>query len=180
MNKNTKNLTISGLMIALGLVLPFITGNIPTIGRALLPIHLPVFLCALICGWKYGLLVGAILPLLRSTLFHMPPLYPAIAMTFEMATYGLVTGLIYFKLRKYSTVVSVYAALLPAMVLGRIVWGIAQIILFSLQGNSFTFELFMGGILFGSIPGIILQLVLIPAIMVFLEKAGVVKRGEQN
>lgn len=180
MNKNTKNLTVSGLMIALGLVLPFLTGNIPGVGRALLPIHLPVFLCALICGWKYGLLVGCILPLLRSVLFHMPPLYPAIAMSFEMATYGLVTGMIYYRLKNYNTIPSVYAALVPAMILGRVVWGIAQIVLFSMQGNAFTMELFLGGVLFSSIPGIILQLVLIPAIMVFLEKAGVVRRGEMN
>lgn len=178
MNKNIRNLTISGFMLALGLVLPFLTGQIPQIGRALLPMHLPVFLCALICGWKYGLLVGAVMPLLRHLLFTMPPFQVAIAMTFEMATYGLVAGYIYFKMKKSNPVAAVYTALVSAMILGRIVWGIAQMILMGVQGNPFGFQAFLGGALFSAIPGIILQLVLVPALILLLEKNGVIRRGE--
>lgn len=178
MNKNIRNLTISGFMLALGLVLPFLTGQIPQIGRALLPMHLPVFLCALICGWKYGLLVGAVMPLLRHLLFTMPPFQVAIAMTFEMATYGLVAGYIYFKMKKSNPLAAVYTALVSAMILGRIVWGIAQMILMGVQGNSFGFQAFLGGALFSAIPGIILQLVLVPALILLLEKNGVIRRGE--
>lgn len=178
MNKNIRNLTISGFMLALGLVLPFLTGQIPQIGRALLPMHLPVFLCALICGWKYGLLVGAVIPLLRHLLFTMPPFQVAIAMTFEMATYGLAAGYIYFKMKKSNPVAAVYTALVSAMILGRIVWGIAQMILMGVQGNPFGFQAFLGGALFSAIPGIILQLVLVPALILLLEKNGVIRRGE--
>lgn len=178
MNKNIRNLTISGFMLALGLVLPFLTGQIPQIGRALLPMHLPVFLCALICGWKYGLLVGAVMPLLRHLLFTMPPFQVAIAMTFEMATYGLVAGFIYFKMKKSNPLAAVYTALVSAMILGRIVWGIAQMILMGVQGNPFGFQAFLGGALFSAIPGIILQLVLVPALILLLEKNGVIRRGE--
>ncbi|MDO4766264.1 MAG: ECF transporter S component [Eubacteriales bacterium] len=178
MNKNIRNLTISGFMLALGLVLPFLTGQIPQIGRALLPMHLPVFLCALICGWKYGLLVGAVMPLLRHLLFTMPPFQVAIAMTFEMATYGLVAGYIYFKMKKSNPLAAVYTALVSAMILGRIVWGIAQMILMGVQGNPFGFQAFLGGALFSAIPGIILQLVLVPALILLLEKNGVIRRGE--
>ena len=87
MMKNTmlKNLTLSAMFLALGLLLPLLTGQIQQIGNMLLPMHIPVFLCALICGWKYGLAVGAILPLLRCVTFGMPPLFPtAIAMALEL------------------------------------------------------------------------------------------------
>lgn len=96
MSKNLKNLTLAALFLALGLVLPFFTGQIPQIGSMLLPMHIPVFLCGLICGWQYGAAVGFIVPLMRSVLFGMPPLFPtATAMAFELLTYGLVVGLLY-------------------------------------------------------------------------------------
>ena len=177
MNKNIKNITVSGLMTALGMILPMLTGQIPEIGKALLPMHIPVFLCTLICGWKYGAAVGAVLPLLRTAVFGMPPLYPvAVAMTFELAVYGLVTGFLYFKMKRLNSLFSIYISMLTAMILGRIVWGAAEIVLLSIKGNVFTVEMFISGALVSAVPGIILQLVLIPAVMVSLEKAGVVER----
>ena len=81
------------MLLALGLILPLVTGNIPRVGNMLLPMHLPVFLGGLLLGWQYGLILGAVLPLMRSLLFGMPPLYPvALAMTFELATYGARRG----------------------------------------------------------------------------------------
>ena len=64
-NSNVKNLALSAMFIAIGQVLPFFTGQIPQIGNMLLPMHIPVLLCGLICGWKYGALVGFTTPLLR-------------------------------------------------------------------------------------------------------------------
>ena len=91
-----KKLVLSAMFIAVGLVLPFFTGQIPQIGKMMLPMHLPVFLCGLICGWPYGLAVGFVTPLLRSMIFSMPVMYPAaIAMAFELATYGFVAGFLY-------------------------------------------------------------------------------------
>ena len=85
MSKNLKNMTLAALFLALGLVLPFFTGQIPQIGSMLLPMHIPVFLCGLICGWQYGAAVGFVVPLMRSVLFGMPPLFPtATAMAFEL------------------------------------------------------------------------------------------------
>ena len=69
LNQSVKNLTLSAMFLAIGLVLPFLTGQIPEIGSLLLPMHIPVFLCGLICGWQYGAVVGFILPLLRNLLF---------------------------------------------------------------------------------------------------------------
>ena len=48
------DLILAALCMALGIVLPFFTGQIPQIGGMLLPMHLPVLLCGLLCGWQYG------------------------------------------------------------------------------------------------------------------------------
>ncbi|MDD6810786.1 MAG: ECF transporter S component [Lachnospiraceae bacterium] len=173
MNK-TKKLTLSAMFVAIGLVLPFLTGQVPQIGNMLCPMHIPVLLCGLICGWKYGATVGFALPLLRYALFGMPILFPTgIAMAFELATYGLVVGLWYSK-SKWQCIISLYRALIAAMLLGRIVWGFAQITLLGISGNAFTWQMFMAGAFLNAIPGIILQLVFIPAVMVALHRTGLV------
>ena len=115
-NQNTKRLAYAALFLALCLVLPMLTGQIPQIGSMLLPMHIPVLLCGLVCGWQYGAVVGFVAPLLRSVLFGMPPMYPvAIAMAFELLTYGLVIGLVYRRLAQKG-LAGVYAALVTAMV----------------------------------------------------------------
>lgn len=175
MRKQTKNLTLSAMFVAVGLVLPMITGNIPQIGNMLLPMHIPVFLCGLICGWQYGLVVGTILPLMRSFLFGMPPLYPvAIAMTFELAAYGFVAGFLYNR-SKWQCIIALYHSMLIAMLAGRIVWGAAEVILLGVSGSVFTWQAFMAGAILNAIPGIVIQLTLIPALMVALSKTGLVK-----
>ncbi|MBO5208337.1 MAG: ECF transporter S component [Lachnospiraceae bacterium] len=175
MNKtNTKNLTLSAMFVAIGLVLPFLTGQIPQFGNMLLPMHIPVFLCGLICGWRYGAVVGFVLPLMRYAIFGMPILFPmGISMAFELATYGLVVGLWYGKSR-WKCIISLYRAMIVAMLLGRLVWGFAQIILLGMTGNVFTWQMFMAGAFFNAIPGIIVQLVLIPVIMLALNRTGLV------
>ena len=174
MSKNEiKKMILAALFVAIGLVLPFFTGQIPQIGKMLSPMHIPVFLSGFVCGWQYGLLVGFITPLLRAVLFGMPVLFPsAIGMAFELATYGLVTGLLY-RLLPQKKASSVYLTLIVAMLLGRVVWGIASIILYGIQGKAFTLELFVAGGFINAIPGIILHLILVPAIVFALEKAGV-------
>ncbi len=174
MKKTAKNLTLSAMFMALGMVLPFLTGQIQQIGNMLLPMHLPVFLCGLICGWQYGAVVGFVLPFLRSVTFGMPPLFPtATAMAFELATYGLVAGLLYNRSR-WQCVVALYRSLIAAMLAGRIVWGAVEIVLLGLSGSSFTWQMFITGALLNAIPGIVVQLILIPAIMVALNRTGLV------
>ena len=176
----TKKLTLSAMFMALGMVLPFLTGQIQQIGNMLLPMQLPVFLCGLICGWQYGVVVGFLLPVLRSVTFGMPPLYPnALAMAFEMATYGLIAGLLYGR-SHYQGVKALYRALVGAMLAGRVVWGAAEIVLLGIGGNSFTWKMFLSGALLNSIPGIIIQLTLIPAIMLVLNKTGLVRFARQD
>ncbi len=173
--KSLLNLTLSALFLAIGIVLPFFTGQIQQIGKMLLPMHIPVLLCGLICGWSYGAAVGAVLPILRSLLFGMPALYPnAVAMTVELMTYGLVVGFL-FSHSRWQCVLSLYRSLIAAMLAGRVVWGITEIVLLGLGGTSFTWKAFIAGALLDAIPGIILQLALIPAVMVALNRAGLVK-----
>lgn len=174
MSSNVKKLTLSAMFLALGLVLPLLTGQIQQIGNMLLPMHLPVFLCGLICGWRYGAAVGFITPPLRSLTFGMPPMYPtAIAMAFELAVYGGVAGFLYGRSR-WQCVRAIYRSMIAAMLAGRIVWGAAEVVLLGMQGSAFTWRAFLAGAFLNAIPGIILQLVLIPAIMIALNKTGLV------
>ncbi|MBQ2735652.1 MAG: ECF transporter S component [Clostridia bacterium] len=167
-----KKLVLSGMFLAIGLVLPFFTGQIREIGKMLLPMHIPVMLCGLICGAKYGLTLGISMPLLRSFLFGMPVLYPnAVAMAFELAAYGCTVGLLFGKHPHRSVLLSVYRALIPAMLVGRLVWGVVEVVLLGFFGDGFTFAAFLSGSVLSAIPGILLQLVLIPSLMLALYKA---------
>lgn len=169
-----KNLVLSSLFLAIGLMLPFLIGQIPAVGKMLLPMHIPVLLCGLVCGWRWGLGVGFILPLLRSLLFAMPVMYPsAISMAFELATYGAAAGLLYAH-SKYQCVKALYKCLIPAMLVGRIIWGTVMVILMSLTGGVFTWKLFIGGAVLNAVPGITLQLIVVPAVMVLLDKTKLV------
>ncbi len=173
-NEKLKNLTLSAMFLALGIVLPILTGQIPQIGSMLLPMHIPVFLCSLICGYKHGAAIGFILPLLRSFVFGVPNLYPeAIAIAFEMATYALVAGLMYEK-SKWHCIRSLYRALGASMIIGRVVRTVAQLSLLGIAGTPFAFGGYFTAVIVRGIPGIILQLILVPTIMVICHKTKLV------
>ena len=166
-------LVLAAMFLAIGIVLPFFTGQIPQIGSMLLPMHIPVLLCGLICGWRYGALVGFVLPLVRSLWLGMPPFFTAIAMVFELAAYGGIVGALYARSR-WKCIVALYRCLLIAMVGGRLVWGAVRLMLTGVTGDAFTWQLFLSGALLTAIPGILLQLAVIPAIMVALDRTGLV------
>ncbi len=169
-NKNVLKLTYAGVCLALCLVLPFLTGQIPQIGSKLLPMHIPVLLCGFLCGPVWGLGVGLVAPLLRSLLFGMLPLFPtATAMAFELAAYGLLAGLLYKLLPKKTPYL--YVALILTMIGGRLVWGLAMTVLMGAAGKSFTLAAFWAGAFANAWPGIVLQLVLIPPVVAALKKA---------
>ena len=168
--KHTKKLVTSSLLLAVALLLPFVTGQIPEIGNMLLPMHLPVLLAGFIVGGTYAMAIGAIAPLLRSVLWGMPVLFPkAISMAFELATYGLVSGIVYSKSKKDGK--SVFIALITAMIAGRVVWGIVSMMLFGVMGKGFTMTLFMTEAFVNAVPGIAIQLVAIPIIVSALKKS---------
>ena len=181
--RTMQDLAVAAMMLALGYVLPFFTGNIPQIGSMLLPMHLPVLLCGLLCGWKYGLAVGFLLPLMRSLLIGTPPPFPTgIAMAFELAAYGSIAGSLYARSR-WQCVIALYRCLIIAMISGRIVWAAARMVMVGAANVPFTWEIFLSGAFLTAIPGIILQLIAIPAIMVALNRTGLVpfrkNRAEQ-
>ena len=168
MKKNqVLKLVVSALLLALGLVLPFLTGQIPEIGSMLLPLHLPALLCGFVCGWGWGMAVGFILPMLRSLLFGMPPMIPtALCMAFELAAYGAAAGVLYRMKGR------VYFALIGAMLIGRAVWGLVSWLVYKLlMGSSFAAAAFWAGGFVNAWPGIVLQLVLVPLIVAALKKA---------
>jgi len=163
-NQQTK-LVLSGLLLAIGLILPIIFHNFAIAGSVFLPMHIPVLLTGFICGWKYGSAVGIIVPILSSVLTGRPPMFPmAVGMAFELLTYGLVTGIL--SRRK-----NIYATLISAMVAGRIVLGIANAVLIGFFTNdSYTWSMFISGAFVTALPGIIIQLILIPIILTALTK----------
>ena len=171
MNKlSVRRLTLSAMLLAVGMLLPFLTGQIQHIGNMLLPMHLPVFVCGMICGPMWGLAVGAVLPVLRSMVFGMPVLMPAAAaMAFELAAYGFVSGMLRRRLPK--TLPMLCVSLVSAMLFGRIVWGLVSIPVYGLASKSFSWQIFVANGFVNAVPGMILQLIAVPAIVSALEKA---------
>ena len=175
-NLKVKTLVLAALFLALALVLPFLTGQIPEVGSMLCPMHIPALLCGFFCGWPWGLVVGMIAPVLRSLMFGMPPMFPvAICMSFELATYGAISGLLYSRLPRKKT--SIYISLLTAMVAGRLVWGVARFLCAGLDVSAFGLSAFWAGAITTAIPGIIVQIVLIPILVMALEKYNSVRSG---
>ena len=170
---NLRKMILAALFLAIGLILPFITMQIPLIGNMLCPMHIPVLLCGYICGGPYGLIIGFITPLLRSVTFGMPMMMPnAVCMAFELATYGVVAGFLSKKMHK--DMKSLYISLIVSMIAGRAVWGLVSAIVYGVIGAEFTWKVFFTAGFVNAIPGIVIQLILIPVLVNRLYAAGVV------
>ncbi len=159
---------LAAFFLALAFVMPFLTGQIPEIGAMLCPLHIPVLLCGFVCGWPWGLTVGFIAPLLRSFTLGMPPIYPnAVCMAFELAAYGAVAGMMHKMLPRKKT--HIYVSLLSAMIAGRLIWGSAMFICMGINGGAFTFAAFASGAFLNAIPGIIIQIILVPILVMIID-----------
>ena len=170
MKGQVKNLVYAGACLAIGIVLPSLFHIVGWSGPILLPMHIPVLLCGLICGWYFGGLCGLMVPLLCSILTGMPPLFPfGVAMMLELCTYGILCGLLYKKFK-----INIYVSLIGAMLGGRIVNGIANTILLGFSGQDYGFKAFISGAFVTALPGIIIQIVLIPVIIIALTKANLI------
>ena len=168
-NRKILNLVLAALFLALAYVLPFLTGQIPAIGNMLCPMHVPVLLCGFICGWYWGLGIGLAAPLLRSVTLGMPALFPqAICMSLELAAYGAIAGLLYKLFPK--KLGYIYLSLISAMLAGRLIWGAAMLTLLSVKGSAFGLSAFFTSAFVNAIPGIIIQIALIPPIVRQCEK----------
>lgn len=163
------NMVLSALFLALAYIFPFFTGQIPEIGSMLCPMHIPVLICGMVCGWQWGLGVGFVAPLLRSATLGMPPMFPkALCMAFELAVYGLISGFMRKILPQKK--IYIYISMIIAMVVGRLVWGASMYFCVMLKGGTFGMSAFLAGAVTNAIPGIILQLVFVPVIVMVTEK----------
>ena len=169
MKTSTRKLTLSALFLALGLVLPLITGQIPQIGKMLLPMHIPVLLCGLACGWPYGLVCGLLGPVLSGVLTGMPS--PAVlpGMMVECGVYGLVSGLMMQAVHTKKLYSDLYISQITAMLLGRILSGVCKALI--IAPATFTVAAWATTSFVTGLPGIVIQLVLLPTLVVALTKA---------
>lgn len=170
MNKIQK-LIYTAIFFALGLVLPFLTMQIRTIGNMFLPMHLPVLLCGLLIGPINALIIGFLLPLTRSFIFGMPVFYPnAIAMSLEIATLGFFAGFFYLKKSKYNCIVELYKSIIISIIISRIVYILMMIFLMSFKDNNIAITAIFIRAFLTCIPGVIIELTLIPIILLALKK----------
>ena len=169
-----KKLTLSAMFLALAFVMPFLTGQVPQIGSMLCPMHIPVLLCGFFCGASWGAGIGFMAPILRSFILGMPAMFPsAFCMAFELAAYGFVAGWLYHRLPKKR--VNVYVSLVSAMVIGRLVWGLVMFCCMGFDASKFGLSAFLAGAVGNAVPGIILQIVLVPIVVITVEKSVVTK-----
>ena len=167
-NQNTKKMILAAMFLALAYVLPFLTGQIQQIGNMLCPMHIPVLLCGFICGPMWGAVVGIVAPILRSLTLGMPVFFPmAVCMALELAVYGFVTGILYRMLPKNK--INIYVTLVISMITGRLVWGAARFLCTGLNTAEFGLKAFWAGAVTTAIPGIILQIILVPIVVMVYE-----------
>ena len=169
MNSITKKLVSCALCIALGVLLPMAFHVIPNAGSIFLPMHIPVLICGLFCGWPYGLACGIITPFLSSVMTGMPPAMMLPQMMIELAVYGLVAGLCTQYISMKNEMTKLYASLIIAMLAGRIMNGFVNTCILSTQG--YTLSVFMTASFITCLPGIIIQLIVIPVLVRILNKS---------
>lgn len=169
-----KKITLCAICIALCAVLPPAFHMLGPVASVLSPMHIPVLLCGLVCGWSYGAVCGVVGPLLSSLLTSMPPAAALVHMLPELCVYGLVCGLLIKLVHTGNTLTDLYCALVPAMLLGRVAGGVARTLFLLGKGQSYTLALWAGAYLVEALPGIVLHLFLVPALALALMRAGLV------
>ncbi len=179
MNSVTK-LCISSMFIAIGWLLPLLSGQNTELGNMLCLMHIPVLLAGYALGPQYGLIVGAVTPLSRFLIFGRPVIYPtAVCMAVELAGYGLISGLVFRLLRKskhINDLAAIYISLVTAMLGGRLLWGVARVCCGLFSKSAFTWNMFVTAGFVTAIPGMLIQLFLIPAIVMALSRSGVYEK----
>ncbi len=168
---NIKKMTMTALCVALCVVLPMAFHMIPNAGSVMLPMHIPVLLCGLVCGWQYGLLCGILGPLVSSILTGMPPAAILPGMMVECGMYGCVGGLMMERIRTGSLYADLYICLPVAMLAGRVISGVVKALILT-PGLSFT--AWATASFITAMPGILVQLILLPTLIVALTRAGLI------
>ncbi|MBR6519235.1 MAG: ECF transporter S component [Oscillospiraceae bacterium] len=167
--KLTKRLLLAVIMLVITVLIPFILPqNHLLFGKMLQPMHTPVLLSAYIAGAPLAAVIGAVAPVIRHIWVGMPTWEIAVPMCFELATYGLVTGIVY-KISSHRGR-SIVKSLLAGMIAGRIVWGVVNVVM-----NQYTFAMVMSEGFGNAFPGIVLQLFLVPLVIYGLKKIHKIK-----
>lgn len=174
MKNKTRNLVITALMIAAGVILPMAFHGVPNAGKVFLPMHIPVLLCGMVTGPVFGLAAGIITPIVSSFATGMPPAAMLPQMICELAVYGLMTGLLSQKVRTGKAVADIYISLIGAMVTGRVVYGVLNTLIF--MAGKYSFEIWLSAALITALPGIIIQLIAVPILTAALEKAKLIDK----
>ena len=164
----TKNITLAAMFLALGILFPQIFHAIPNAGLILLPMHIPVFLCGFICGPLYGLLVGFITPILSNIIFAMPLAHMLMQMIVELSMYGFMSGLLSSLIKINNVLLKNYIVLIVSMIVGRLVYGLANNYIF--RAGSYSLQIWLSSAFITSIPGIIIQLSIIPILVIWIKK----------
>ena len=165
----TKYLTMTAVCIALGVVLPRAFHAIPNAGSVMLPMHIPVLLCGLICSWQYGLACGILTPVLSHLITGMPPMAYLPPMIVELAVYGLLAGILVHVIKTKNFLLNTYTSLLIAMIGGRICYGIVNALIF--RAGKYSMQIWLTSGFVTALPGIVIQLIVIPALCLALKKA---------
>ena len=174
MKNKTRNLVITALMIAAGVILPMAFHGVPNAGKVFLPMHIPVLLCGMVTGPVFGLAAGIITPIVSSLATGMPAAAMLPQMICELGVYGLMTGLLSQKVRTGKAVADIYISLIGAMVTGRVVYGILNTFIF--MAGKYSFEIWLSAALITALPGIIIQLIAVPVLTAALEKAKLIDK----
>ena len=169
---------VTAICIALCIVLPMAFHMIPQGGKIFLPMHIPVLLCGLICGAPYGFFCGLLGPVLSSVLTGMPPSAILPSMTVELACYGLVAGIMIYFLKTNNRFLNLYTSLITAMLAGRVLNGIVNAFIFSV--GSYSLKMWLTASFVTSLPGIVIQLAIIPSIVFALQKAKLMPEQDRN
>lgn len=169
---SAKNLAFCALCIALCVVLPMAFHAIANAGPIFLPMHIPVLLCGMVCGAPYGAVCGLLGPLLSSILTSMPTAALMPAMMVECAAYGLTTGLMLRLVRTGKTYADLYLSLVAAMLVGRLVSGVTKALFF--MAGQYTLQAWIAASFVTALPGIVLQLAVVPSIVYYLMRAGLI------
>ena len=166
---NTRKLVLTALFIAIGVILPQAFHAVPNAGSIFLPMHIPVLIAGFAVGPLYGTLCGVLTPILSHLIFGMPPAPMLPQMICELASYGFLTGLLNRIVRNDNALIKNYIVLIGAMLGGRLVYGLLNALVF--RAGSYSLQAWISAALVTALPGIAIQLVLIPILVDRLKKA---------
>lgn len=167
-----KKIMVAAICATLCVVLPMAFHAIPNAGSIFLPMHIPVLLCGLLCGWPFGFACGLLGPVLSFLTTGMPPAAILPSMIAELAAYGAVSGFLSAIVRTKRPHTDLLVSLAGAMLIGRIFAGITKALIFS--AGSYSMTAWITAHFVTALPGIAIQLIFLPGIILALERARLV------